>query len=212
MTDEFGWLEADNVTQVVTGLDRRAEIMRPKNQLGKDRVWFCNGEYVWFRRAKSNPATLERHNRFVADGDYVHVETQDDVEVWELQDQSQFKTKKDEPRIVETPKGPRQLDISSLDNYNVMRQAALTACKRDWKAFRDIMSFLRERIHNQNYAPNAPGVVTPLAENIYAESYARVMEMINQRNGPSPGEINQELMSLLQSTAKQKERIITFGR
>ena len=212
MDSEFDWLDAGTITQKTTGLDRRAQIMRAGAQEGKNRKWHCDGEYIWFRRKEANPATLERHNRFVAQNDYRYVETQGDVEIWELNDSSQFKTKKPEKKVVQTPRGEYEIDLSEFDNYNLMRQAAIRACKYDWQAFHDIMTYLRERIQKQNQAPGAPGVVTPLAENVYADTYVRVMEMINQRNGPSPGQINAELMALLQKDAKNRQRIVTFGK
>lgn len=200
--NEFAWLEADSVEQKITGLDNRAQIMRRGAQEGKDRIWWTDGDYIWFRRSKSNPATLERHNRFMSLGDYEYVETQGDVEIYAVRQQSQFAIKE----------GARQVDIGAMDNYNVRRQAVLAACKRDWKAFRDITMYLRERINKANESPHHPGMATPLAENIYAEQYMAIMASIEQRNGPSPGEINQELLRLLGNTAQARQRIITFGQ
>ena len=198
MEDEFSWLDGVEPGSF-TGLDRRAEVMRPGEsgrEDGKDRVWHCDGEYIWFRRKSANPATLERHNRFVADGDYKHVETQGDVEIWQLQPKSVFKSKH--------RKG-RQLDISQLDMYNLRRQAALAACRRDWLAFKDVMTFVRERI-------NAKHVMNPsAAEAEYAEQYMGVMLSIEQRDGPAPGEINRELLALQQKSGDLKGRVITIG-
>jgi hypothetical protein len=205
--DEFDWLD-DGIESGFTGLEKRAQVMRAEEQLGKDRIWFTDGDYIWFRRSKSNPATLERHNKFCAMGDYEHIETQGDIEVYKLRESSPFKTKDAKQEVV----NGRQVDIGVMDNYNIRRQAALAACKRDWKAFQDIMAYLRERIAQSNQNPNAPGTVSPLADNIYAEQYLAVMEAINQRNGPSPGEINKELMALQHKTATQRQKIITFGQ
>lgn len=190
--DPYSWLDGN-----FTGLEQRADIMRTGSQDGKDRVWWCDGEYVWFRRAKSNPATLERHNRFVQDGDYQHVETQGDVEVWQLRPQSIFHSK-------DGPRG-KTIDISRMNDYNLRRQAALAACRRDFEAFRDVMSFLRERmqaIHALN--PNG-------AETAYAEQYLAVMASIEQRDGPSAGEINRELHSLKLRAGEGRERLISIG-
>ena len=192
-SQEFAWL--DDVSTGFTGLESRAQIMRDGAQLGKDRIWSCDGEYVWFRRAKSNPATLERHNRFVEDGDYRHVETQGDVEVWQLQPQS----------IFASVKGTGSIDIGKMNTYNVRRQASLTACKRDWPAFRDIMTFLRERVlakHGSNVAG---------AEMEYAEQYMAVIASVEQRNGPGMGEINRELIALADRRGDTGKKIITFG-
>ena len=195
-SQEFAWL--DDVSTSFTGLENRTDMMRDNAQCGKDRIWWCDGEYVWFRRAKSNPATLERHNRFVADGDYRHVETQGEVEIWQLQPQSQFATKK---------KGNgKSIDIGNMDTYNVRRQAALTAVKRDWPAFRDIMTFLRERV-TARHGANVGG-----AEMEYAEQYMAVIASIEQRNGPAMGEINRELIALADRTGVKRNTTIELGR
>ncbi len=174
-SQEFDWLETP-----FTGLENRvnADIMREGGQQGKDRVWWCDGEYIWFRRSKSNPATLKRHNDFVADGDYQYIETSNDVELWQVKAQSQFATKKG------------QLDIGVMDTYNLRRQASLAACRRDWKGFRDIMSYLRERIRAVH------GSNTGGSEMEYAEQFMAVVCSIEQRDGPSMGEINREIFAL----------------
>ena len=192
-SQEFDWLD---VATPFTGLERKAQIMRDGGQEGKDRIWWVDGEYLWFRRNKSNPATLERHNKFVAAGDYKLIEIQNDVEVWQIQPQSQFKMRNN------------QIDIGQMRSYDLRRQAALAACRRDWQAFRDIMSFLRERINALNVASDGTLI---LAGNIYAEQYMAVMCSIEQRNGPSPGEVNKELMALADRRGENKQRIITVG-
>ncbi len=191
MIEEFAWLD-DIKPTVHSGLENRADIMRPNAQNGKDRIWWTDGEYIWFRRNKSNPATLERHNNFVKTGDYRYIETQDDIEVYQLQPSSPFKSRK-------------QLDIGQMDMYNLRRQAALAACRRDWKAFRDVMTFLRERI-TAVHGANAAG-----AEIDYAEKYMAVMLSIEQRAGPSAGEINRELHALSQQHGGSKHRFISIG-
>lgn len=201
MNDEFSWLDVRPA--VHSGLENRgAGIMREGGQGGKDRIWWCDGEYVWFRRSKSNPETLKRHDLFVADGDYTYIETQNDVEVWQLQPQSQFKSD------VVTGK---QIDIAQMNNYNLRRQAALAACRRDWQAFRDIMSFLRERINALNSCSKTPGQTTPLAESIYAENYMAVVYSIEQRRGPSAGEINRELLAMSQNKMENKHKYISIS-
>lgn len=191
--NQFSWLDDVKAVETrTTGLDKRAQIMRAEGQEGKDRIWFTDGEYVWFRRAKANPATLERHNNFVASGDYKHVETQDGVEIWQLQPQSPFL-------------GKKTMDISRLSFYDLRRQAALAAVRRDWEAFRDVMMFLRERLQARHGA-NAAG-----AETEYAEQYMAVMLSIEQRDGPAPGEINRELFALSQKHGLDKPKLISIG-
>lgn len=195
--DEFDWLDA--VEAPTTGLDKRAQVMREGGQEGANRIWHCDGEYIWFRRKDSNPATLERHNKFVADGDYVHVETQDDVEIWQLKPQSVFR----DPR---KKAGMRTIDISRMSYYDIRRQAALAAVRRDWAAFRDIMSFLRERI-NAKHGANRAG-----AEIEYVEQFDAVIQSIVQRDGPVIGEINRELHALNQRKGLDKPKLITIGK
>jgi hypothetical protein len=66
------------------------------------------------------------------------------------------------------------------------------------------MTYLRERI-SAKHGPNGNG-----AEIEYAEMYMAVMASIEQRNGPSAGEINKELLAL---AGKQDQRkIITLGQ
>lgn len=187
--DEFSWLDVDIQAPAAPVAP---DIVQQGAHMGADKVWTCNGEYIWFRRGLSNPATLERHERFVANGDYVYLQTQDDVEVWQLRPQSQFFR----------PKG--EVNLSQLNTYNVRRQATLAACRRDWKAFVEVMGYLRERFTGQFHAAQA--------EMVYAETYGNVMAAIAMRNGPSPGEVNREVLSLMQSRRTQQDRIISIGR
>lgn len=189
--DEFGWLDVRPGTQGVG--QGRIERMKA-HPLGDDKAWFCDGDYIWLRRSKANPATLERHDRFVANGDYAHVETQGDVEVWELQDQSQFKRR-----------GGKEINLSQMDEYNIRRLAARQACKRDWPAFNEIMTYLRDRIRG-NY-----GAHSAQADIVWTETYAAVMAAIAMRNGPTPPEVNNELLALMQRTGETRDRIITLG-
>lgn len=188
-TDEFAWLD---IQPGAVGVGQKRIARVKDHPLGDDKAWFCDGEYIWLRRAKANPATLERHERFVANGDYVHVETQDGVEVWELQESSPFKSKK-------------TINLTEMDNYNVRRQAALAACRRDWQNFVDIMTYARERISANFGAHHAQ------AELVYTETYMAVMAAIAMRNGPSPQEVNNEVMALMQRKQVHKDKIITIG-
>lgn len=194
------WLEISGNPDIrpgakLPGETRRAEVVQAGAMPGgRDRVWFTDGEYIWFRRAKSNPATLRRHDGFTADGDYEYIETQDDVEIYKLKPQSRFKAKA----------SPKLLDLGDLDFYNVKRQAALAAVRRDFKTFHEIVSWIREMFMAQYHAGHA--------DMLYAECYASLMAMIEQRLGPSPGEINRELMKLMAGSGQARGKIITIGR
>lgn len=177
-----------------------AEIMRQGAQEGKDRIWWCDGEHVWFRRRKSNPATVARHNRFIADGDYEYIRTDDDVELYKLREQSIFAVKK-----------TRTVDLDALDFYNVKRLAAKAAVKREWQTFSDIVAYIRSKL-NQNVGENTDARWTQQwADMVFGDHYENLIAMIAQRHGPSPQEINIELAALLKRKGGGKGRIITVG-
>lgn len=194
---ESGWLELEasddswlDITPVAK-LDNEANRALTMQQgfLGKNRTWATDGEYIWFRRKQSNPETLQRHNAFVAAGDYQHIETQDDVEVYKLMPQSKFIKHK-------------TLDLAKLKLHDVRRQAILAVCRRDWKTFLDICGYIKE-IYTAKYH-------TAFADQKYAEDYIMMMSAVKQRHGPSPGEINRELAAILQ-TRGDRGRVITLN-
>lgn len=193
--NDFAWMDEPVVTTPITP---NAPIMQEGAQLGKDRIWFCDGEHIWFRRNKSNPATLERHNRFVAAGDYVHIGTNDDVECYAVREQSQFAIK---PASAAT----RVIDLETLSLYDVRRQAAMAAVRRDWQTFQDILSFLRFKINAQC------GEHATQANLMYGEQFEAIMASIAQRLGPSLGEISRELTALAARKNGGKGKIITLG-
>ena len=145
-----------------------------KKLLGKSRTWGCDGEFVYFRRKQANPATLERHNKFVESGEYKHVTTQDDLEIWQLQDGSAFKR--------------FQMDLESLDYANVRRTAIIAACKRDFGLYVDAVLELAGRIKGKYHEA--------FAQTVYNDELTHIFRMIEMRNGPSPGEMNRELQAV----------------
>lgn len=190
MTDN-SWLDLPDSSRIEAGskLPRektRAPSMR-KNPLGKSRTWASDGEYVWFRRKQANPATLERHERFLRSGDYAHVGTQDDVEIYKLQPASPFKRK--EP-----------LDLRALDMYNVRRQAALSACRRDWAGYVDALEELAGRIKG-TYDP-------AFAKTMFGEALNAVENSIAIRGGPAKSEIDRELAAVRKRRGEGKDRKI----
>ena len=103
------------------------------------------------------------------------------------------------------------MDISQLSMYDLRRQAALAACRRDWQAMQDVMTFMRERVNALNIDPNT-GAAGALAEKIYADQVAGMMQSIVQRDGPALGEINRELLNLRNKTNPiDRARMITIG-
>jgi hypothetical protein len=196
MTQEsYAWL--DDVSAVQTPITPTADRMRQGALDGKDRVWWCDGEHVWFRRKKSNPATLERHNRFVSAGDYQYIATHDDVECYRLREQSIFAIKK-----------PKTVDLAQFNDYDVKRLAAKAAMKHDWQVFADIVAYIRDKL-NRNV--RADGWTQQWADMQFADVYSDLIEMVLRRNGPGPVEINNALARLHRNSAANTGRIITVG-
>lgn len=153
---------------------KRAKSMA-KSPFGKNRIWACDGEYVWFRPYRyvngekvlvANPTTFERHKQYLAQGHYVHVETQDDVEVYRVTDESPFKR--------------QGLYLGEIPDNLLPRMVAKAACRRDWVEYVDILEELAGRLKGQ-LGP-ATGKVA------YDERLQYISNLISMRGGPSPAE------------------------
>lgn len=140
MSDD-SWLDLPDTAVIgagnkIKGEKRRGNAMK-KTPLGKKRIWFSDGEFVWFRRKMSNPATLERHNKFIASGHYRHVDTQDDVEVYALQEGSPFKR--------------HQANLAEISEATLRRVARMALARGDYGLFIDVVvekaTRLKARLH-----------------------------------------------------------------
>lgn len=197
---DFSWIDAPEPDVRVAAPTPTAPIMNRGAQDGKDRVWWCDGEHIWFRRRAANPATLGRHNRFVAKGDYKYIRTDDDVELYALEEQSPFAIKQ-----------KKTINLDEFDFWNVQRMAAKAACKHDWQQFLDIVAYIRDKL-NQNVGEKTELRWTQTwADMKFAEVYEYLMEMIAKRNGPSAQQINVEVAALRMRKGVQPGRIITVG-
>lgn len=157
-----------------------------KRLLGKSRTWACDGEFVAFRRKQANPATLERHERFLRIGDYVHVATHDDVEIYQLRSSSPF--------------ARQPLNFGEMNFANVRRQAALAACRRDWATYVDALSEMAGRLKGKFH--------TAYAEMIYNDHVTWILHIIRMRGGPSEQEINQGLIAVRQRRGEHRNRVL----
>lgn len=164
----------------------RAPSMR-KHILGKSRTWACDGEYVYFRRKQANPATLERHEKFLKTGDYIHVETQDDVEVYSLQESSPFKRQ-------------TQVNLADVDDSRVRRAAVLAACRRDWPFYVDALEELAGRIKGRFH----PG----FAETMWSDALRYIETLIDMRGGPARLERDREIIAVRQRRGAGRGRQI----
>lgn len=146
-----------------------------KKLVGKSRVWASDGQFVAFRRAKANPATLERHERFLRTGDYKYLGTQDDVEIYELQESSPFKRR--EP-----------VNFAALRFYDARRHTIRAAVARDWATFVDGLEHLAGGIKGQ-YDP-------AMAKTVYNDLLHYIFVQVAMRGGPSREETDREVAAL----------------
>lgn len=168
-----------------------------RSPFGKDRIWACDGRYVWFRPyhyvngkkvLRANPASYERHQRFLAEGHYTHVETQDDVEVYELTPESPFYRK-------------NELYLGTLSDADVRRQVAIAACRRDWVAYVDCLEELFGRIKNRGYDND-------FASAVKDDYLTYIQQLISLRGGPTPQECAAGLQSVMRRRGQGTGRVI----
>jgi hypothetical protein len=153
---------------------KRAKAM-VKSLSGNSRMWLCDGEYVYFRPTRvvngekvtvANPTTLERHRRFISEGQYTYVETQDDVEIYKVTESSPFARK--------------GMFLGELSDADVRRQAMLNACKRDWIAYTDCLEEMSSRLKGR--------YDTGMAARVYNDYLQYIDILIGMRGGPVAAE------------------------
>jgi hypothetical protein len=194
--------EKDRQTRIVASTKLDCEALRGSVMFGsvqgKKRIWACDGEYVFFRRKSCGAdadgrdrngdihAAITRHNRFLANGDYTYVETQDDVEICRVNPQSALYRK--------------GRYLGELDDAALRRGIALAACKRDWTLYVDMLTEVSGRIKSK--------VHPSMAAVIYNEMLEYVNILIAQRWGPSPAECAQGLQSVRQRRGEGSGQMI----
>jgi len=163
---------------------------------GRDRIWACDGEYVYFRPTKmidgvktvvANPTTYARHKDALARGHIVHVETQDDVEIYKVSPDSPF--------------ARRGLYLGEMPDHQVRRQVAVAACRREWPLYVDALEELAGRIKNRGYDP-------AFHANVWRDQLAYIDILISMRGGPSPAECGRELQAVRMKRGESRGRLI----
>lgn len=179
-------------------LDRergRAPAMQ-RRLVGRDRIWACDGEYVYFRPyryengvrvERANPTTLSRHRRFIDNGDYEYVETQDDVEIYKVA-----------PTSALARKG---LYLGEVSDAELRRQVALAACRRDWVTYSDALEELFGRLKNRGYSE-------AYAKQVAGDYLSYLDVLIRMRGGPSPQECSAGLAGVRARRGEGKGRLI----
>lgn len=126
-------LDVPTVQVEVTRADAALQDIRFEVMKGSSRVWACNGRYVACRPGDfKNPATAQRHQKFLRAGNYRHVGTFDDVQLFELLPGSPF---------YRTPG-----NVKAGTWYEVLRAAAQAAVARDFGAYVDLLEEIASRV------------------------------------------------------------------
>lgn len=207
--DDYDWLELEPVRKrnrkkrengevksaVKLARERDRAKSMAKSPFGKNRIWACDGEFVWFRPKRNgvvvaNPSSIERHQQFLASGHYEHVETQDDVEVYRLTELSPFKR--------------HGLNVGELNDNDVFLLAAKAACKRDWKMYVDALEELSGRFKGR-YQP-------AFATVMYNEMLQRLELQILNSGGPGSAECAAGLSGVQIKRGRGKGRVILTAR
>lgn len=175
MTLSDKWLELPRVESGVKLPEEKKRAKRMQHGLGKKKIWASDGEYVHFRRKMANPATLERHERFIASGEFQYLGTQDDVEIYKLLPTSPFKRQE-------------AINFGALKFYDVRRQTIRAAVRRDWATFVDGLEHL---------AGGIKGTYDPaMAKTVYNDLLSYVFVQVAMRGGPSQEETDREVAAL----------------
>lgn len=173
------WLDLPKSASITSGAKLPDEQKRfkgiIKSLVGKSKTWACDGEYVAFRRRSANPASLERHERFLRTGDYKHVTTQDDVEIYQLMPSSPFKRK--EP-----------VNFAAMRFYDARRHTIRAAVARDWATFIDGLEYLSGMLKGQYHEATARVAYNDMLEYIFIQ--------VAMRGGPSRQETDREVAAL----------------
>lgn len=185
------WLEIGEEPRIEPAKKLKGETGRAstmgKKLLGKSRTWACDGEYVWLRRKQANPETIKRHEAFIASGEYKYVETQDDIEIFQLQEKSPFKRK-------------QPMDLTTLDMYNVRRQACLAACRRDWVFYIDALEEIAGRLKG--------AYDSGMAKTMFMETLDAIENSIAIRGGPNKAERDREVAATRAKHGLSRDRKI----
>lgn len=148
------------------------------------RIWCTDGEFLWFRPRRmvngemkqvANPAICERHERFVRKGDLTFLGNQDDVSIWKVNPQSPFHSS-------------QGLYLERMTEGQIMRACVVSAMKRDWPLYADILEDLAKKIKGTD--------IGPLGGLRWKEALDYIQQQIDQRRGPSSDECGRGLQDV----------------
>jgi hypothetical protein len=156
------------------------------------RSFWYQGNKLHLRRAKANPAFNERVDERVGLGDYIHIATTGDVEVYEIPARSALHK--------------AELGLGVLTNKAVEQTIVQAACALDWKLYRDAAQEFAKR---QRYTGSGEELHQATAMFIFQREMKHIEARILARGGPSPVEIQMRLREL---QAQKRGRVIVPAR
>lgn len=199
--DDDGWLDLGDVEKFEAGtkipLEHKRGLSMAKKLTGVSRMWACDGEYVYYRPTRvingvktkvANPTTEQRHQNFLDAGQYTYVGTQDDVEIYKLDESSPFYR--------------RPVYLGELSDSDVRRQVALAACKRDWPLYVDCLEELAGRIKGR--------YDSAFASQVYGDQLQYISNLIRMRGGPSEAECAAGLADVRRKRGHGTGRVIVL--
>lgn len=139
------------------------------------RAFWTDGTHAYLRRKRANAGIIERTDAKVKAGEYKHIKTSDDVEIYEISDDSPLRRKK--------------LDVGDMPIGQVEREIVQAACKRDWRLYYDAVSELAYRYKNGDLPSGT-------AETILQQTMQYLHLRITRRGGPGDVEIGQNLAKI----------------
>ena len=161
--------------------DKRRQQAEIRLKKGKAIAIDGKARRMWLRRSKANPATIKRTEEKIRSGEYRHLETNADVELYEIAEWS-------------------DLAVKSLDQYSIeaLENGYVGLClKRDWDSLIMVADELKRR-----YSGGLEG--NYLADPRQLQSVLQTIEhqlqnrMYWDPTTPSPAEIHNEMKAARQ--------------
>jgi hypothetical protein len=139
------------------------------------RAFWLDGVHAYLRRKRANPAIIERCDAKLRSGEYRYVATSDDVEIYEISEDSPLRRKK--------------LDLSEMPLKAIERAIVRAACDEDWRLYYDAVSEYAHR-HKVSDLPLAT------SQKMYQTAMRYLELRIMRRGGPTPMRIQAELAGI----------------
>jgi len=152
------------------------------------RSFWYDGNKLYLRRAKANPAFSSRVDEKVADGEYIHESTTGDVEVYDIPARS--------------PLHKKRAGLGVLTNKQVEQRIVQAACERDWKLYRDAVEEFARRSRTTG---SGEELHQASALFMFQRDMKYIESRILNRGGPSPVEIQMRMREL---AAQKRGRVI----